>query len=113
GVDYSGATIGVGSEKEGLEQPVLHWTPSIAPSGLAFYDAGRFPAWRGNLFAGSLKFRMLVRMELDGDKVIHQERLLADLGRRIRDVRQGPDGYLYILTDDTAGRVLRLEPAGS
>ena len=110
GVDYSGARIGIGSEKTGMEQPVLHWTPSIAPSGLAFYDAQRFPAWRGNLFAGSLKNKMLVRLELDGDKVVHQERLLTSLGQRIRDVRQGPDGFLYVLTDEAAGRLLRLEP---
>ena len=108
GVDYSGAKIGIGSEKEGLEQPVLHWTPSIAPSGLAFYVADRFPAWRGNLFAGSLKFQMVVRMELQGDLVVRQERL--SFGDRIRDVRQGPDGCIYLLTDSRAGRLLRREP---
>ena len=113
GVDYSGAKIGIGSENAGMEQPVLHWTPSIAPSGLAFYDADRFPRWQGNLFAGSLKNRMLVRMEMRGDRVIHQEQLLGSLGQRIRDVRQGPDGYLYLLTDDRNGRLLRLEPIGS
>ncbi|MBA3477826.1 MAG: PQQ-dependent sugar dehydrogenase [Lautropia sp.] len=112
GVDYSGAPIGVGSEKVGMEQPVLHWTPSIAPSGLAFYDAERFPAWRGNLFSGSLKDRMLVRLELEGNRVVHQERLLETLRERIRDVRQGPDGFLYLLTDAAAGRLLRLEPVG-
>lgn len=111
GVDYSGARIGVGSEKEGLEQPVLHWTPSIAPSGLAFYQGDRFPGWRGNLFAGSLKNQMLVRMELQGDRVVGQERLLESLGERIRDVRAGPDGLLYLLTDSQRGRLLRLEPA--
>ena len=111
GVDYSGARIGIGSEKAGMEQPVLHWTPSIAPSGLAFYDADKFPQWRGNLFAGSLKNRMLVRLELRGDQVVHQEQLLGELGERIRDVRQGPDGNLYVLTDDRSGRLLRLEPA--
>ncbi len=112
GVDYSGAAIGVGSEKAGMEQPVLHWTPSIAPSGMAFYQADRFPGWQGNLFVGSLKNRMLVRLELQGDRVVHQERLTA-IGARVRDVRQGPDGLLYILTDDAAGRLLRLEPAES
>jgi len=111
GVDYSGAKIGVGSEKEGLEQPVLQWTPSIAPSGLAFYQGDRFPGWRGNLFSGSLKNQMLVRMELDGDRVVGQERLLESLGERIRDVRVGPDGLLYLLTDNPKGRLLRLEPA--
>ena len=78
--------------------------------GLAFYDGKRFPAWRGNLFAGSLKNRMLVRMELDGDTVVHQERLLGSLRQRVRDVRQGPDGLLYVLTDETDGQLLRLEP---
>ena len=112
GIDYSGARIGIGSEKAGMEQPVLHWTPSIAPSGLAFYDADRFPAWRGNLFAGSLKNEMLVRVELEGDRPVRQERLLTSLGERIRDVRQGPDGFLYLLTDESRGRLLRLEPAG-
>jgi glucose/arabinose dehydrogenase len=111
GVDYSGAPIGIGSEKPGMEQPVLHWTPSIAPSGLAFYQGERFPGWRGNLFAGSLKDRMLVRLELSGDRVVHQERLLTGLRQRIRDVRQGPDGNLYVLTDDAAGQLLRIEPA--
>ena len=111
GVDYSGAKIGVGSEKEGMEQPVLHWTPSIAPSGLAFYDGDRFPGWRGNLFSGSLKNQMLVRLELQGDRVVGQERLLESLGERIRDVRTGPDGLLYLLTDNPSGRLLRLEPA--
>ena len=111
GVDYSGAKIGVGSEKEGLEQPVLHWTPSIAPSGLAFYQGDRFPGWRGDLFSGSLKNQMLVRMELDGDRVVGQERLLEALGERIRDVRSGPDGLLYLLTDNPKGRLLRLEPS--
>ena len=112
GVDYSGAPIGIGSAGPGMEQPVWQWTPSIAPSGLAFYTGAAFPAWRGNLFAGALKDRMLVRLELEGDRVIREERLLTGLGERIRDVRQGPDGLLYLLTDDTAGRLLRLEPAG-
>jgi aldose sugar dehydrogenase len=111
GVDYSGARIGVGSEKEGMEQPVLHWTPSIAPSGLAFYNGDRFPGWRGNLFSGSLKNQMLVRMELKGNQVVRQERLLQTLRERIRDVRQGPDGFVYLLTDNPEGRLLRLEPA--
>jgi glucose/arabinose dehydrogenase len=111
GVDYSGAKIGIGSEKEGMEQPVLHWTPSIAPSGLAFYDGDRFPAWRGNLFSGSLKNQMLVRIELQGNRAVHQERLLQTLRERIRDVRQGPDGLVYLLTDNPEGRLLRLEPA--
>lgn len=109
GVHYSGQKIGEGiTEKAGLEQPLWHWTPSIAPSGLAFYNSDRFPAWRGNLFAGSLKFGLLLRLTLDGEQVLHEERLLEGLGRRIRDVRTGPDGALYLLTDDSDGAILRV-----
>lgn len=111
GVDYSGAKIGIGSEAPGMEQPLLHWTPSIAPSGMAFYGGSRIPAWRGNLFAGSLNSFLLVRVVLDGARVVKQERLLAGLEERIRDVREGPDGYLYIATDNAEGRILRIEPA--
>jgi aldose sugar dehydrogenase len=110
GRHYSGAKIGEGTAKPGLEQPIYYWDPSIAPSGMAFYTADRFPAWRGNLFVGSLKFALLVRLELDGTKITHEERLLQDLSERIRDVRQGPDGLLYLLTDNPDGRILRLEP---
>lgn len=88
------------------------WTPTIAPSGLAFYSAGRFPQWRGNAFLGSLKDRMLIRLELDGDRVVAEEQLLKGALGRIRDVRAGPDGYLYLLIDDRNGRLVRLEPAG-
>ncbi|MFN4312384.1 MAG: PQQ-dependent sugar dehydrogenase [Ferrovibrio sp.] len=110
GVDYSGAKIGIGSEAPGMEQPLLHWTPSIAPSGMAFYGGSRIPAWRGNLFVGSLNSFFLVRVVLDGTRVVKQERLLAGLEERIRDVREGPDGYLYIATDNADGRILRIEP---
>jgi glucose/arabinose dehydrogenase len=85
--------------------------PSISPSGLAFYTGDAFPAWRGDLFLGALSGRALVRLELDGDRVVHEERLLEDLGTRIRDVRSGPDGFLYLLTDHPDGQLLRLEPA--
>ncbi|MGE0798397.1 MAG: PQQ-dependent sugar dehydrogenase [Lautropia sp.] len=112
GVDYSGAPIGIGTAAPGLEQPLLHWTPSIAPSGMAFYTSARIAPWRGNLFVGSLKNRRLVRLELDGERVVHQESLLTSIGRRIRDVRQGPDGALYLLTDEPAGMLLRIEPKG-
>lgn len=111
GVDYSGAKIGIGSEAPGMEQPLLHWTPSIAPSGMAFYGGSRIPAWRGNLFVGSLNSFFLVRVVLDGTRVVKQERMLAGLEERIRDVRDGPDGYLYIATDNAEGRILRIEPA--
>ena len=112
GVDYSGALIGEGTAKEGLEQPLWYWDPSIAPSGAAFYTGAPFPAWHGNLFVGALKSRLLVRLELNGTKVVHEERLLADLQERIRDVRAGPDGFLYLATDSPRGRILRLEPDG-
>lgn len=111
GRSYVGFSIGEGSEKPGLAQPILHWTPSIAPSGMAFYTGDKFPAWRGNLFVGSLKFRHLVRLELDGERVVAQERLLENAFGRIRDVRQGPDGFLYLLTDEDEGALIRLEPA--
>jgi glucose/arabinose dehydrogenase len=111
GVDYSGAKIGEGTAKPGMEQPIYYWDPSIAPSGMAFYTGDKLPAWRGNLFVGALKAQRLVRLELDGARIVREERLLAGLGERIRDVRQGPDGFLYLLTDAGDGRILRVEPA--
>lgn len=109
GVNYSGTKVGDGeSQRIGLEQPIHFWVPSIAPSGMAFYTASRFPQWQGNLFVGSLKFGQLVRLQLDGEKITHEER--HELGSRIRDVRQGPDGYLYLLTDEADGKILRLSP---
>ena len=111
GANYgTGTKIGEGTHKEGMEQPLYQWTPSIAPSGMAFYDGDRFPAWRGNLFVGSLKFRLLVRLELEGDQVVHEERLLQNELGRIRDVRQGPDGLIYLLTDADNGKLVRLKP---
>lgn len=111
GREYSGDPIGEGTTKPGLEQPVYFWDPSIAPSGATFYTGDKFPAWRGNLFVGALKFQLLVRLTLEGNRVVAEERLLEDLGDRIRDVVQGPDGYLYLLTDESDGRILRIEPA--
>ena len=90
---------------------MIHWTPSIAPSGLASYTGERFAAWRGNLFAGALKYQLLVRMEIQDGRVVHQERLLEGLLGRIRDVRDGPDGLLYLLTDARDGALVRLVPA--
>ncbi len=110
GKEYvTGFDIGT-THSEGMEQPLHYWVPSIAPSGMAFYTGDRFPQWRGNLFVGSLKFRLLVRLELDGEKVVREERLLQDVLGRIRDVRTGPDGYLYLLTDASDGKLVRLEP---
>ena len=110
GIDYSGAKIGVGTKKEGMEQPIYYWDPSIAPSGMAFYTGDLFPQWKGNLFVGALVQEHLARLVLDGEKVVAEERLLTDLHERIRDVRQGPDGALYLLTDSAEGRVLRVVP---
>jgi glucose/arabinose dehydrogenase len=95
-----------------MEQPVKWWVPSIAPSGMAFYTAKLFPKWTGSLFTGALAGRTLVRLSLDGDTVTGEERLLQNLNERIRDVRQGPDGALWLLTDNPAGRILRVAPAG-
>lgn len=107
-----GTKIGEGTHRAGMAQPVHQWTPSIAPSGMAFYDGDKFPHWRGNLFAGSLKFGLLVRLTVEDERVVAEERLLSGKFGRIRDVRTGPDGYLYLLTDESDGRLLRLEPAG-
>ena len=111
GVDYSGEKIGEGSAKAGMEQPVHFWVPSIAPSGMAFVTGSRLPGWRGSLVVGSLKSRLLVRLALDGERVVGEQRVLQSLGERLRDVRQGPDGHLYLLTDNSRGAVLRIEPA--
>jgi len=109
----SGTRIGEGNEKAGLAQPLLQWTPSIAPAGMAFYTGDKFPAWRGNLFVGALRGQMIVRLELDGNRIVREERLLENQLGRIRDVRNGPDGFLYLLTDSAKGRIVRLEPTGS
>jgi glucose/arabinose dehydrogenase len=106
----TGFRIGEGTEKPGIEPPLLQWTPSIAPSGMAFYTGERLAPWRGSLFVGALKTQHLSRLELDGERIVREERLLEGLGERIRDVRQGPDGLIYLLTDSTDGRILRLAP---
>ena len=111
GVSYIGVPIGEGTAKPGMAQPATYWVPSISPSGMAFYTGEAFPAWRGNLFVGALSGEVLVRLEIDGERVVHEERLLQALGARIRDVRQGPDGRLYLLTDESDGALLRLDPA--
>jgi glucose/arabinose dehydrogenase len=111
GIDYSGAKIHEATAKPGMEQPIKYWVPSIAPSGMAFYTGKLFPSWDGSLFTGALAGKMLVRLTLDGDKITGEERLLRALNERIRDVRQGPDGALWLLTDSAAGRLLRIAPA--
>jgi glucose/arabinose dehydrogenase len=113
GVEYSGRRIGEGQRKAGLEQPAFHWDPSIAPSGAVFYTGDRFRGWRGSLFTGGLVSQQLIRVTVDGDRIVAQERLLNELDERIRDVRQGPDGFLYLLTDASNGRILRVRPGAS
>lgn len=110
GVDYSGAPIGEGSRKAGMAQPLHYWVPSIAPSGMAFYQGQPFAQWQGSLLVGALRGQMLVRLALDGTKIKQEERLLQGLGQRIRDVRVGPDGLIYLLTDEGDGSILRLSP---
>ncbi|AUM00137.1 PQQ-dependent sugar dehydrogenase [Zoogloeaceae bacteirum Par-f-2] len=107
----TGFRIGEGSTRADVEAPLIQWTPSIAPSGMTFYTGDAFPAWRGSLFVGALRGSMLVRLTLDGNRVVGEEQLLRERGLRIRDVRQGPDGFLYLL-DEREGRILRLEPDG-
>jgi len=111
GVDYSGAKIGEGTKKAGMEQPIYYWDPSIAPSGMAFYTGDKFPAWRGSVLVGALAGKLVSRLETSGDRITGEERMLHQLGERIRDVRQGPDGYVYLLTDSGQGRLLRVRPA--
>lgn len=111
GVEYSGRPIaGAVTARDGFEQPVYYWDPVIAPSGAQFYTGNAFPAWRGNLFVGSIKEKRLVRLTLDNDRVTGEEHLLVDRGRDVRDVRQGPDGALYIVTDEDKGELWRIAP---
>ena len=109
GVDYSGLKIGEGTAKDGMEQPVYYWDPVIAPSGAAFYTGSAFPEWKGQLFVGSLRPGALVRLKLDGARVVEEARYLQNVGR-VRDVVQGPDGMLYLLTDASDGQLLRVAP---
>jgi glucose/arabinose dehydrogenase len=112
GVNYTGTPVGTGKQHQaGMVDPVWHWTPSIAPSGMTFYTGDLFPQWKGSLFNGALKYMLVSRLILDADKVVKEERLLQGMHQRIRDVRQGPDGALYLLTDESDGRILRVTPA--
>ncbi|MGA7345323.1 MAG: PQQ-dependent sugar dehydrogenase [Pseudolabrys sp.] len=109
GVNYDGTPVGSGkATMEGVTDPIWHWTPSIAPSGIAFYTGDLIPGWKGSMLNGALKFELLSRLELKGNKILKEERLLQSMRERIRDVRQGPDGAVYLLTDNASGRILRI-----
>src|SRR5579872_1628828 len=111
GRDYSGKPInGDKTAQAGLEQPIYFWTPDIAPAGIGFYEGALFPAWKGDLFVSSMLGKAVVRLVLNGDRVVAEERLLTDLNTRIRGVMEGPDGALYVLTDGNGGKILRLTP---
>ena len=112
GINYNGQPISEHQEMEGMVDPVWYWQPSIATSGLAYYDGDAFPKWKGDVFAGGLAGMLLQRLEINGARVVGAETLLADFGERIRDVAAGPDGFLYLLTDNPEGRLLRLRPKG-
>ena len=107
---YTGTDIGEGEYRRGIEPASYEWTPSIAPSGMALYKGSAIPSWTGDLFVGSLKFNCLVRLKMDGLRVVGEERLLEEFGQRIRDVRIGLDGHLYIATDAEQGVIARLLP---
>jgi glucose/arabinose dehydrogenase len=110
GIDYSGAKIHEATSKPGMEQPIKYWVPSIAPSGMAFYTGDLFPKWKGSVLVGGLVSQNVVRLEVDGEKVTGEERILQGIRERIRDVRVGPDGAIYLATDNSAGRILRVSP---
>src|SRR5262249_19798297 len=110
GIDYSGARIHAATDKEGMEPPIYYWVPSIAPSGMACYTGGLFREWQGNLLVGALAGQALHRLVLDGERIVAEEVLLADRAQRIRDVRQGPDGAVWVATDAASGSLLRLTP---
>ena len=111
GEDYGGGEIGEGFKKDGMETPVYYWLPSLATAGLTFYTGDKFPDWQGDMFVASLKGQTLSRLDIEGERVLHEERLLKDeVGKRLRHVVQGPEGYLYLLTDDSNGAILRLSP---
>ncbi len=111
GENYGGGKIGEGTHKEGMEQPAYKWVPSIATAGFMFYTGDKFPQWKNNILLGSLKEQTLVRLVLDGDKIVKEERLLKkELGQRLRSVVQGPDGLIYLVTDESKGKILQLSP---
>jgi glucose/arabinose dehydrogenase len=111
GIEYSGAKLHESTSKPGMEQPVYYWDPVIAPSGMLFYTGKAFPEWKNNIFVGCMTPGALVRLELNNNRVTKEERYLGELGRRFRDVAQGPDGLLYAVTDESDGVLLRIERA--
>jgi glucose/arabinose dehydrogenase len=110
GRDYNGSNIGEGAVKEGMEQPVYYWDPVIAPSGMTFYTGDKFAGWKGSILVGGLASMALVRLVVENGRVVTEERYLHELGERVRDVRQGDDGYLYLITDSGSGHLLRVRP---
>ncbi|MCC5885541.1 MAG: PQQ-dependent sugar dehydrogenase [Gammaproteobacteria bacterium] len=111
GIDYTGARISPFTEYPGMEQPLVDWTPSTAPSGLTYYDGEAFPDWRGQLFVGALAERSIRRVSLTADGAIDHGKVFEEISSRVRDVRTGPDGFIYVLTDEADGKVLRIRPA--
>ena len=111
GVNYDGTPVGTGEkDAPGMEDPIYTWTPVIAPSGMLFYAGTAFPEWQGDLLVGGLKEKSLVRLELEGDNIVGEERMLKELGYRIRDVAEGPEGEIVVITDEDNGRILKLAP---
>jgi glucose/arabinose dehydrogenase len=109
GIEYAGGPINEGiTAREGLEQPVYYWDPVIAPGGMTFYDGAMFPGWRGNLLVAGMKEKHIARLVLEGNRVVGEERLLTDLGERVRDVAVGPDGAVWAITDEQNGKLVRL-----
>ncbi len=108
GYNYNGTKVSDKTSEPGMEQPLVNWTPSIAASGLAFYTGDVFPEWKGDLFAGGLVLKQVRRVKFEGERIVGEETLQFD--ERVRDVRTGPDGYLYVLTDERDGKLLRIEP---
>jgi glucose/arabinose dehydrogenase len=111
GTTYAGTQIGVGTEKEGMEQPVFYWDPSIAPSGMMIYSGKLWPEWQGDIFVGALKFQLISRLDRQGDSITGEERLFKEIYGRVRDVREGPEGAIWFLTDEDEGGLFRITPA--
>src|SRR5690606_26281687 len=106
-----GGKIGEGTQKDGMEQPLYKWVPSIAVAGFIFYTGDKFPSWKGDLLMTSLRAQTLVRLTLEGEKVVDEERLLTEeVGERLRHIAQSPDGFIYLLSDESDGKIYRLEP---